>query len=550
MVHDLNTGLNYATIQAAVNAANPGDTLLADPGTYAENVIVNKAITLWGAKHGVSANNRFANFTSGPNGPKANPAVETIITAPVVNPVGGNPGANDLIRVLANNVSLDGLILDGNNPALPASPVVSNGVNIDARGGITNFDAANVDIPVNNLRVKNDIIQNVAQRGISLSNNGPVSTGNLLTGNVIHNFGSDPVNGGQGISLFTNAYADIKNNTIVVDVPGEIGLQLQNFFSDGTMTWSGNQVTVAQDSIGIHVNLFYAPNGVLNVQNNTVNAAAGVTGANDFTYGIDVWSVQVGSTVALRNNTIGASGGQFARGINLWNDPTTKSVTINGGTVARAVVGIDLESVNEFFGAGSATTVNVSHVAVTGGSTGVRIRAVPVNQTFPPPAVVNPTASVTMNLSDVAVSEATTGILVQGFSPAITAAVSLTKSTVKKNGNGLSIQSNGVLTSATLNAFTKNSNDGILIAAGAGPIGTIMCNTFKGNGHAGLENQSPSLVNAEKNFWGDPSGPTNPANPGGKGDKVIGNVDFSPWATSADCTTFSSGNSESDEGTA
>src|SRR5690606_5390258 len=33
---------NYATIQAAVDNANSGDTIIVSPGTYYENIIINK----------------------------------------------------------------------------------------------------------------------------------------------------------------------------------------------------------------------------------------------------------------------------------------------------------------------------------------------------------------------------------------------------------------------------------------------------------------------------------------------------------------------------
>src|SRR5690349_21616061 len=52
-VHDLTTHLDYSTIQAAVNAANPGDVIQVDAGTYPESVTINKALTLDGANAGV-----------------------------------------------------------------------------------------------------------------------------------------------------------------------------------------------------------------------------------------------------------------------------------------------------------------------------------------------------------------------------------------------------------------------------------------------------------------------------------------------------------------
>src|SRR5207253_2483437 len=61
-------------------------------------------------------------------------------------------------------------------------------------------------------------------------------------------------------------------------------------------------------------------------------------------------------------------------------------------------------------------------------------------------------------------------------------------------------------------------------------------NCIQGNSFAGLQvDMSGHLgtLNAEKNWWGSPSGPNEvPRNTGGTGDKIIDpdqNVDFDPW---------------------
>ncbi|MBK9328918.1 MAG: T9SS type A sorting domain-containing protein [Sphingobacteriales bacterium] len=55
-VHNLTSGINYCTIQQAVNAASPNDVISADAGVYNESIItINKPLTLNGANAGISA---------------------------------------------------------------------------------------------------------------------------------------------------------------------------------------------------------------------------------------------------------------------------------------------------------------------------------------------------------------------------------------------------------------------------------------------------------------------------------------------------------------
>ena len=102
----------FATISDGVSFVAPSGTVHVDAGTYAENVDVNKPVTLLGAQAGQGTTARFTNFVSG----KANPGVESIITPPSVNTSTG-----DLVRIVSSNVTIDGFVVDGNNPTLTHS---------------------------------------------------------------------------------------------------------------------------------------------------------------------------------------------------------------------------------------------------------------------------------------------------------------------------------------------------------------------------------------------------------------------------------------------
>src|SRR5687768_8055486 len=53
----------FTTIQAAVDAASPGDTIKVCPGTYTADVNITKSLTLQGAQMGVDPNDAMWNDT-------------------------------------------------------------------------------------------------------------------------------------------------------------------------------------------------------------------------------------------------------------------------------------------------------------------------------------------------------------------------------------------------------------------------------------------------------------------------------------------------------
>ncbi|HEX4435350.1 MAG TPA: hypothetical protein VH061_01020 [Solirubrobacteraceae bacterium] len=143
------SGCQFTSIQAAINAASEGATITIGKGTYAENVVVNKPLTLQGS------------------------GKSTVIEPAISNPAcaGGSlcgGAASNIILVQANNVTITKMSLEGDNPSLTSGVVVA-GKDIDARNGIiTNHEAGKF----NDLTVSKVSVADIYLRGIYASSGG------------------------------------------------------------------------------------------------------------------------------------------------------------------------------------------------------------------------------------------------------------------------------------------------------------------------------------------------------------------------------------------
>jgi parallel beta-helix repeat protein len=94
------------------------------------------------------------------------------------------------------------------------------------------------------------------------------------------------------------------------------------------------------------------------------------------------------------------------------------------------------------------------------------------------------------------------------------------------NVNGLTILNNDLLTGALrgirVGNFLLNPNSNV-----EAHLNNIVDFALAGLFVDPLGHVGP--VDAECNWWGSATGPTNPGNPGGTGDPVIGDADFTPW---------------------
>lgn len=274
-VHNQNTGLNYTTIQGAIDAreTKDGHTIKVDAGTYYESININKSITLTGENRDVTVID--GNGTGMPSGFLSTRAVVVINASGIQirNLTIRNAGMSNVLAqydaclncigqhdvyienstmrnagwgiVFANNVSS---ITIRNNTL---SDTVGGAINI---GGWTSPNAVNVTISNNvinnattgislngntsNCRVLNNTVAD-GYVGIVLYpnvNNYLVPTNNLIDGNVLNN------NSGVNIELVSSPNSTQSYYTNTFRRNNLTNVQHLNFY-----VWGSNPATFIQD---------------------------------------------------------------------------------------------------------------------------------------------------------------------------------------------------------------------------------------------------------------------------------------------------------------
>ena len=293
----------FGSVSYAISKAKNGDTIYVDAGTYIENIIINKSITLRGAYYG---ENPLHSLNRG-NESIIIPAVQTL----------GLPGT--IIQPAANNITIDGLLLDGDNPALTEGSLI-NGVDVNIGCGIYNND-----IVAANLTVKNTIVKNVQSYGIGLfrtlgNTNGPAVSGNLFTQNRVDNIGT------RGIVFGYNAFGDITNNYI-----SRCGLsgtwfsqqRVQNVNNVPSFI-SGN--IVENSNVGMQSSSVQTPASQIIYLNNELSNNT----ASNFA-GFSFIGVGNASGIVAANNKISG----FARGVTINASNATIPISINNNSITN-----------------------------------------------------------------------------------------------------------------------------------------------------------------------------------------------------------------------
>jgi hypothetical protein len=172
----------YKTIQAALNAAQDGDTISVSPDPYKENLLILHQVTLAGAGQS-----------------------KTFILPAVSNPNCGGQGgslcphASNIILVNADNVTIHDLTLDGDNPALLGIPI--GNADVDARNGIITNHLTGT---YTNLSVHDVTVKNVYSRGIYASSGGTFAFDHNTVRNVQGDSASAAIQNFNGAGSMTN----------------------------------------------------------------------------------------------------------------------------------------------------------------------------------------------------------------------------------------------------------------------------------------------------------------------------------------------------------
>jgi hypothetical protein len=369
------TNLQSALNKAATDFGSSGnaDTIYVAPGNLAdsENFNITSPVTMQGASADAANPDVFANNNT-------DPTKTTVLTAP-----GSSSGTyNDIFRVLANTVSIQGFVLEGNNTG---------------DDGISNFNSSGNTVQVHGIQLQQNLVRNFNGSGIYLDDAGAnqgapdpgaISTGNTISSNYVADNGNTTGDFDQpGIGVFDNFFANITNNTVVVPAnttgnPIVEGITVKNFNTAGVagphgMTISGNNVTVGHASDGLFINNIYQSPVTITVTGNTIQAASGVTEiASGNTWGMSIKSISNTAAVIESADTVGTSGGQFAHGIDVWNtgvNNVTLTPTQIGNAGVSPIVGINLTNNDPFYGLSSTpNTVGINGGNVWGVNVGLQ----------------------------------------------------------------------------------------------------------------------------------------------------------------------------------
>ncbi len=483
------------SIQRAVDYALAGFTVNVAEGTYTENLLVNKSLSFLGPKADISG----CNLSRGTG---------EAIVVPAVNDVYG-----EIFHVTSSDVTIKGFTINGDNPSLPVNGYGFNGADMHAAEGVTVY----VD-NVNNLKVENNIFENLLYYGITLygtDGNAPPTSGNSIKNNNFRDLGTyDPASTmdkwGGGILIYNNQYASVTGNCMT---NVRTGIQTGNFHSlntgDAVFQVIDNN-TIQARRRGIFYNLHYGTSSPLTFSNNTITALANANETRWIGFAFSSLSEAIG--VGLNNYIDGIGLTIPSVGYEIWNVKNNAPASINGGSVSNVSDGIFANNWEGYASnGGDGAHATISNTIITPLATGTGIHLHDHTSSTHADVVVTIGSGVT-------ITGGNKGVEVDGGSTS----AGISNATITANATGINLLNGGELTNCSNNFITNNTTNGIYVDATAGAIGMISENDLSGNGVKAINNISVPTITATCNWWGT-----------AVTDNIVailsGNINYYPW---------------------
>jgi hypothetical protein len=371
---------SYNTISTAVSSVPAGSLIYICPGTYAEQVVITKKLTL----EGVAGNGAVGAAASGSNNPViVSPAGGVLVNSNDLYgyPSGQPTAAQILVQTPSNAlatpivVDISNITVDGSNNGLNTCATDLVGIYYqNASGTLNHVTTRYQELPQADfgcqdglaiyaqsgygtggsatVAIGNSSVHDYDKNGITADGSGTVAT---ISGNYIVGIGATTLIGQNGIQMSFGASGKIQNNIVTDDVyvnpsdcyPGNCysatGILLYD--SGGTsashVTISGNTVSNTQEAIvTITDGAETADYNDVSSNKVTTNAAIVVTGATYLLDGIDLCSDH---NTASTNTVFNSSGS----GVHLDSECTEPdssasgaSSTATGNTVNEACAGV------------------------------------------------------------------------------------------------------------------------------------------------------------------------------------------------------------------
>jgi len=285
------------SIQAAINSAIAGDTIHVHAGTYTENVIVNKTLTLQGDGAGVVA-------------------VEAFNTS------------KHVFNVTADYVNISGFTVVGATSSPNAGIYLNNSDNCTIANNVVSGNFVNIFISYSDRTTLTDNTMSDCDYGIYMT----FSSDNNLTGNRATS------STGYGIDLRSSSNNTIRDN--IASEGGYIGISLS--YSSSYNTLINNTVNSNSEYCGILL-IYSSDHNTL--RNNTVNSNGGNGGiflwsssdnmlagnrlTDNSDYGIRLYNAS--NNNLIYNNYLANAQNAYDDGANIWNTTNTTGPNIVGG---------------------------------------------------------------------------------------------------------------------------------------------------------------------------------------------------------------------------